>query len=56
MKQINLFLLIFSSLMMGYSQEYYMYYGGEKRYFNVSPNKVLVQFVENAEYLIKYNI
>ena len=48
MKRISTFLVIFSILTVGNSQEYYTYYGGEKRYFNVSPNKILVHVAENA--------
>ena len=28
---------------------FYYYYGGEKQYLEVSPNKILVQFAENMD-------
>lgn len=49
MKKIIVFMLLFSSLAIAHAQDYFMYVGGEKRYFEISPNKVLVQFIENTE-------
>jgi hypothetical protein len=49
MKKIIIFCLLFGSLTIVYAQDYFMYVGGEKRYFEVSPNKILVQFAENME-------
>ena len=49
MKKLSVFLLTFSSLVVTYSQEYYRYYGEEKHYFNVSPNKILVRFSGSTE-------
>ena len=48
MKKLT-FVLIFSSLMVTYSQEYFKYCGERKKYFNVSPSKILVYFPENTE-------
>ena len=44
-----LFWLTFSNLAVICAQDYFMYVGGEKRYFEISPNKILVQFAENTE-------
>ena len=49
MKKIIVFILLFSSLTIAYAQDFFMYVGGEKRHFEISPNKMLVQFVENTE-------
>jgi hypothetical protein len=50
MKKFILFCLIFSSsLAIVYAQDYFMYIGGEKNYFEISPNKILVQFEEKAD-------
>ena len=49
MKKIILLLLLVSSFTVIYAQDYFMYVGGEKRYFEISPNEMLMQFVENTE-------
>ena len=49
MRQFSLFLLIFSIFGSACAQEYFMYYGGKKKYFNVSPNKILVHCTETTE-------
>ena len=49
MKIIIVFILLFSSLAIVYAQDFFMYVGGEKRHFEISSNKMLVQFVENTE-------
>jgi len=49
MKKNIIFMLIFSSLNIVYARDYFMYVGGEKHYFEISPNEVLVQFTENTE-------
>ena len=56
MKKIIVFMLLFSSLAIVYAQDFFMYVGGEKRYFEISPNKMLVQFVENTEISAVKNI
>jgi hypothetical protein len=48
-KTIGIFILLLSSLTIVYAQDYFMYIDGEKHYFEISPNKMLVQFVENTE-------
>ena len=50
MKKNIILMLLFSSLtIVVYAQDFFMYVGGEKRYFEISPNEMLMQFVENTE-------
>ena len=38
-----------SSLSCVYAQDYFIYIKGEKRYFEVSPNKILVEFTDDTD-------
>jgi len=49
MKKLITFLLMVSSLNIVYAQDYFMYIKGEKRYFEVSPNKILVEFTDDTD-------
>ncbi len=49
MKKIIVFILLLSNFTFAYTRDYFMYVNGEKRFFEISPNEMLVQFVENTE-------
>ena len=49
MKKIFLFLLFLGSFSLVHAQDYFMYVKGEKHHFEVSPNKILVQFSEDTD-------
>ena len=48
MKKLILLYLLYGSLTGVYAQNYYIYINGEKRYFEISPNKALMQFEEET--------
>jgi hypothetical protein len=48
MKKIFVFCLMCIGSPIIYAQDYFMYVGGEKHYFEISPNKIIVQFEEKA--------
>jgi subtilisin family serine protease len=49
MKKIIVFWLMCVSVTISYAQDYFMYINGEKHYFAISPNKILVQFEKKTE-------
>lgn len=49
-KKLFFIFLFFNFLgMASFAQDYFIYIGGEKHYFEISPNKILVQFAEDKD-------